>query len=175
MSFPNRIVHLTCEDSGVTVRLINCHQYNPVLLSLPNICTYHPQFKYNLFSPILSNCIPRCLFPLVVKSYWVRIKHAGNVERNLTGGYMDWKIFLKSQFVSITSRTGWNLSWAVGSFLLIQWVMEAPRRDDCELNHEAVTSFLMFHVRLSVPYHRGFLIARGRCVWSSSLLLKRKL
>lgn len=75
---PGHLETVSCiwlvKDSGSTMVLINPHQYNPIILSLPNICTYQ-QFKYNSFSPILSKCIPRCLFPLAMKSYWIRIKH----------------------------------------------------------------------------------------------------
>lgn len=39
--------------------------------------------------------------------------------------------------LSLQEHTGRNWSWAVGSFLLIQWLMEAPRWDDCAMDHEA--------------------------------------
>lgn len=167
------------KDSGITICLTNPHQYNPILLSLPNTCCLSSTIQiYNLFSLILSNSIPRCLFLLAVKSYWIRIKHTVTVERNLlTGGYIDWKILLKSKFLAITSRTDRTKS-ELGSWEFSFDPVSYGRFKERQLWNEAwteVTSLLMFHVRPSVPYHRSFLVACGRHVWSSSLLLKRKL
>lgn len=126
-------MHLTCE------RFRDHHLFNTPTSTIPFSChcqifaTYHPHhFKYNLFSLILSNCFPRCLFLLAVKSYWIRIKHTVTVERNLTG-------WLKSsQMCCSHIKNTQDDIWAaqLGVFFWSSELREL-QGDDCEMNHEA--------------------------------------
>lgn len=74
--------------------------------------------------------------------------------------------------LSLQKQTGRQLSWTAGSFLLIQWVMEAPRGDSCEMNHEAKSPVSWCSILdLLFPAAEVFSLC-GSHVWPSSLLLK---
>lgn len=161
MSFTNRNVHLTCE------RFRGDHAFNkppPVqscYLSLPYICTYHPQFKYNLFSLILSNHIPRSFTPSCEillgnnQTYchcWKKSNRRLHWLKNI--------LKIAVCCYHFKNRTKLELgSWEC-SFDPVSYGSSKER----QLWTEWWSSYLMFHVRPSVPYHRSFLIARGRDV-----------
>lgn len=130
--------------------LIEADQYIEIHLTLPSICYLSStlQIKWGgFFSPILSIWIPRWLLLLALKSYLIIIKTHYPWWKELlvashNRGYTEWQMFFKSKFVALTSRadrTQAELGNRELSFDPVsdEAITEVPRRDDCEMKHEA--------------------------------------